>query len=146
MGTLIKFANHHFQYKILLQQDRTKIWNYLIEVPSWKKWDTELKSSRLKSTFVVDGKGVIRPKNGPRMGFRIIEMSEGDSYTFKANMFIGYLVVRRSLLSSKDGYFFTDDVKLTGVFKHVLGLFLGPRFKKVLPIVMYNFKTQVESL
>ncbi len=140
-----KQSNHHFSFTIGVNNTPNKVWQTLIDVPSWHIWDTELKAATLKGRFEVGAKGILTPKKGPKLLFYISEIIPNQSYTFKTKMPIGSLDIKRTLTVENGITYFTDDIAFKGFFKHIFGLILGNGFRKVLPEVMDNFKKLAEK-
>jgi hypothetical protein len=90
-------SNHHFSFTISVDATKEKVWETLIDVPNWKNWDTELKSSQLNSAFLVGAKGILTPLKGPKLDFYISEIIPNQTYTFKTKMPLGYLEIKRTL-------------------------------------------------
>jgi hypothetical protein len=141
----MKQRNHHFSYTIAINNTIDKVWQTLIDVQLWPKWDTELKEATLGGNFALNAKGSITPKKGPKLKFYISEIIPNKSYTFNTKMPVGELVIKRTLTVENEVVHFTDDIAFTGFLKFVFGFMLGGQFRKVLPEVMENFKKLVEK-
>ena len=138
-------SNYHFSIKISVENTASKVWETLIDVESWKIWDTELESAKLNGIFEVGTKGILIPKKGPKLNFYISEITDCKTYTFKTKIPLGWLNIKRTLSEENDKILFTDDIQFTGILKQIYGLILGKGFIKVLPEVMMNFKNLAES-
>ncbi len=145
MIPLHKQKNHHFQYSILVNNSRQKVWDFLTDVDRWKDWDTELKCATLTEPFALGATGILTPKKGPKLEFKISALTPLESYTFQTKMPVGTLEIKRTLERKGNQIAFTDDIKFTGALKRVFGLLLGGGFKAVLPKVMENFKRLAEQ-
>jgi hypothetical protein len=141
----MKQSNHHFSFTIAINNDLNKVWQTLIDIQNWHKWDTELIEASLDTDFVVGAKGVLIPKTGPKLKFYISEITPNQSYTFNTIMPIGELVIKRNLTSENGQVNFTDEICFTGFLKRIYGLMLGGQFRKVLPDVMNKFKILAEK-
>jgi Polyketide cyclase / dehydrase and lipid transport len=141
----MKQHNHHFSYTIAINNTVDKVWQTLIDVQLWPKWDTELIEATLEGDFALNAKGSITPKKGPKLKFYISEIIPNKSYTFNTKMPVGELVIKRTLTVENEVVHFTDDIAFTGFLKYVFGFMLGGQFRKVLPEVMENFKKLVEK-
>ncbi len=138
-------SNHHFSLTVSLDSTREKVWQTLIDVPTWHEWDTELKHASLAEDFALGAKGVLTPLSGPTLSFFISDLVPYQSYTFKTKMPLGWLVIKRTLTVNNDKTEFTDEIAFTGFLKRVFGAMLGGKFRAVLPEVMDNFKKIVEG-
>jgi hypothetical protein len=141
----MKQSNHHFSFTISVNNTIDKVWQTLIDVQNWHKWDTEIIDAKLDGEFAVGTKGIMKPKTGPKLKFYISEIIPNQSYTFNTIMPVGELVIKRSLKSESEQIYFTDDIAFTGFLKLVFGIMLGGQFRKVLPDVMNKFKQLAES-
>jgi Polyketide cyclase / dehydrase and lipid transport len=141
----MKQRNHHFSYTITINNTIDKVWQTLVDVVLWPKWDTELKEATIESDFALNAKGSITPKKGPKLKFYISEIIPNKSYTFNTKMPIGELVIKRTLTVENEMVHFTDEIAFTGFLKFVFGFMLGGQFRKVLPEVMEHFKKLAES-
>lgn len=138
-------SNYHFNITIPVENTLNKVWETLIDVESWKIWDTELESAQLNGIFEVGTKGILIPKKGPKLNFYISEIIPYKTYTFKTKMPFGWLVIKRTISEENDKILFTDDIQFTGILKQIFGFMLGKGFIKVLPEVMLNFQKLTES-
>ena len=138
-------SNHHFSFTIAINASKDKVWETLIDVPNWKNWDTEIKSSQLNGAFIVGASGIMKPLKGPKLDFYISELIPFKTYTFKTKMPLGWLEIKRTISDENNTVLFNDDIQFTEISKRFFGLILGGGFRKVLPKVMDNFKIIAES-
>jgi Polyketide cyclase / dehydrase and lipid transport len=138
-------SNHHFSITIRVNTTKANVWETLIDVQNWHQWDTELVEANLEGVFELGAKGTMKPKTGPIVKFYISEFTPNHSYTINTVMPVGKLVIKRRLAEKNNEIYFTDDIAFTGLLKYVLGFILGRKFRKVLPVVMNNFKRIAES-
>ena len=141
----MKQSNHHFSFTIPVNATKANVWQTLIDVENWHKWDTEIIEANLEGVFSETAKGTMKPKTGPKLKFYISEVIPNQSYTFNTVMPVGELVIKRSLTEINNEIHFTDDIAFTGLLKYIFGFMLGGQFRKVLPEVMNNFKRIAES-
>jgi hypothetical protein len=139
-----KQSNHHFSFTIGVHNTQDKVWQTLIDVSTWHLWDTELVDAFLDGSFKEGAKGVLPPKKGPKLKFYISEIIPNQSYTFKTDLPVGWLEIKRTLRTENNVTYFTDDIAFKGFLKRIFGLMLGGGFRKVLPEVMDNFKKIAE--
>ena len=112
-----KDTNCNFQYSVLVNNSRQKVWNYLTNVSRWREWDTELVHSELSEDFALGAKGILMPKKGPQLKFYISELTQNKSYTFVTKMPLGTLEIKRTLEERDHQIQFTDDIRYTGNLK-----------------------------
>lgn len=138
-------SNKHFWHTIETSASPETIWKIWTDVPHWKDWDDGLKDAKLKGDFSKGTKGFIFPKKGRKTKFKIVELEEGKSYTFKTNLPLGSLFVKRTLVVKNGKTFFTHEVWFKGITKGIFAKVLGKDFRKILPDVMNKIKTQAEE-
>jgi hypothetical protein len=141
----MKQSNTHFSFTVSINNRIEKVWETLIDVPTWHLWDTELIEAKLDGTFEIDAKGIMIPKKGPKLKFYISELTPQKSYTINTVMPVGELEIKRTLTINGSKIEFTDDIKFTGFLKPIFGLMLGGQFRKVLPEVLEKFKNIAET-
>ena len=93
----MKQRNYHFSFTIAINTTTEKVWQTLIDVENWHKWDTEIIEANIEGNFVIGAKGTMKPKTGPKLKFYISEIISNQSYTFNTIMPVGELVIKRSL-------------------------------------------------
>ena len=138
-------SNHHFSWAVSVDAPTDAVWDQLVDVATWPAWDTEIREAKLDSPFAVGATGSLVPKTGPNLRFAITAVDPGNSYTFVTKMPVGTLAITRKLETTQTGATFTDDIRFTGLLRHVFGALLGRGFRRVLPGVMDNFKRLVEA-
>jgi hypothetical protein len=141
----MKQSNTHFSFTVSVNNSLEKVWESLIDVPTWHLWDTELIEAKLEGDFKIGTKGTMIPKKGPKLKFYISEMTLKKSYTINTIMPVGELVIKRNLNNVEGKIEFTDDIEFTGFLKSIFGLMLGGQFREVLPEVLDKFKIIAES-
>ncbi|MEM8889970.1 MAG: SRPBCC family protein, partial [Bacteroidota bacterium] len=109
-------SNKHFWYSLESTASPEVIWNIWTNVSQWKDWDSGLKDAELSaSDFGPGAKGFIYSLEGRKSRFKIVEYEEGVSYTFKTNLPLGGLYVKRYLEQSGDKTKFTHEVWFKGI-------------------------------
>ena len=138
-------SNKHFWHTLETSASPETIWKIWADVPNWQIWDTEIEKAELKGDFAKGTKGILFPKKGRKAKFKIVAIEEGKSYTFKTNLPLGGLFVKRTLEVRNGKTFFTHEVWFQGLTKGVFSKMLGKEFRKVLPEVMQNIQKIAES-
>lgn len=142
---LAQESNTHFSHTVETTASPAAIWRIWTDVPNWKSWDDGLKSAELNGPFAPGTAGTLIPDKGPRLKFLLTEVVDGQSYTFKTNLPLGALYVKR-YLDVRDGKtVFTHEVWFTGLTKGMFGRALGRNYRRILPDVMTKIKTLAES-
>ena len=138
-------SNQHFWNTIETFATPETIWKIWTDVPNWKDWDKELKSAELDGLFAKGVKGKLIPQKGKKAKFKIVAFEKGKSYTFKTNLPLGSLFVKRTLEVKNGRTYFTHEVWFKGLTKGIFAKLLGNDFRKALPIVMENIKKIAEK-
>lgn len=138
-------AADHFSANLSTTASPEKIWQIWTDVPQWHQWDSGLKSARIKGDFSKGTKGKLKPDKGPASTFRIVEFTDGQSYTFATGLPFGRLYVKRYLSVCGTTTCFTHEVWFTGPLKKWYARKLGVRYQEILPQVLQNIKTIAEK-
>ncbi|MEM8763558.1 MAG: polyketide cyclase [Bacteroidota bacterium] len=138
-------SNKHFWNTVKTTASPEKIWNIWIDVAHWKSWDIGLKDAEMEGSFDLKAKGHIISLEDRKSKFKVTEFTEGQSYTFKTNLPLGALYVRRYLSVEKDTTFFTHEVWFKGITAGLFAKQFGPKFRDLLPEVMENIKNMAEK-
>ena len=138
-------SNKHFWNTVETTASPEQIWNIWIDVARWKNWDTGLKDAEMEGAFGLNEKGRIISLENRKSKFKVTEYTEGQSYTFKTNLPLGALYVRRYLRVEKGTTFFTHEVWFKGISAGIFAKQFGPKFRALLPEVMENIKNFAEK-
>ncbi|MEM1137841.1 MAG: SRPBCC family protein [Bacteroidota bacterium] len=135
----------HFWHTVETKSKPEAVWAIWIDVANWHKWDTGLKAAEMTNNFALDQKGIITSLEGRKSKFKIVYIEEGRSYTFKTNLPLGALYVKRYLEEKEGKTQFTHEVWFKGITSGIFARQFGGKFKEMLPGVMNNIKEIVES-
>lgn len=138
-------TNKHFWHTETTTATPEKIWTIWTDIPNWKNWDTGLKNAEIKNKFQLNTKGFIYSLEDRKSKFKVVEYIEGKSYTFKTNLPLGGLYVKRYLVV-KDGItHFTHEVWFKGITAGIFAKVFGKDFRNKLPTVLTNIKNIAEK-
>lgn len=112
----------------------------------WPKWDTELNKAEINQAFQLGNQGTMIPMSGQQLKFTITQLQKGSFYQVRTKMPLGHLDMERTIVRHGEECTFRDEISFGGLSGNIFALFLGGKFKKVLPSVIENFKRQVEQL
>ena len=139
-------SNKHFWYSTETSATPEKIWKIWTDVPGWKEWDSGLKDAELSSPLFGPGaKGFIYSLEGRKSSFKVVAFEDGISYTFKTNLPLGGLYVKRYLEKAGDKTKFTHEVWFKGITAGIFSRMFGPEFRKMLPEVVEKIKEVAEE-
>lgn len=140
-----KATKKHFWHTIETTAAPEKIWAVWTDVQNWKVWDTGLKDASMSDNFALNAKGIITSLENKKSKFKIVAFEKGVSYTFKTNLPLGGLYVKRSLEVKNGVTFFTHEVWFSGLTGGIFANMFGEKFKGMLPEVMENIKKIAEK-
>ncbi|MEL7534204.1 MAG: SRPBCC family protein [Bacteroidota bacterium] len=129
-------SDKHFWHTVSTDAAKEAVWQVWTEVENWQDWDSGLQSASLDGAFTAGAKGTILSLEGRKSRFKVVEYVEGQSYTFKTNLPLGALYVRRSFSEQEGQLRFTHEVWFQGLSAGLFAKMFGPKFRAVLPEVM----------
>jgi hypothetical protein len=129
-------SNTHFSYSLPTRAAPENIWRLWTDVAHWHEWDRGLQSARLLGPFALGVEGVLVPDKCPTSKFTIVALVPGESYTFKKELPLGALYVKRYLSVREGKKWLTHQVWFTGLSKGVFAKALGKNYRKMLLSVM----------
>ena len=138
-------ANAHFWYSMETTASPQAIWSVWTDVPNWKNWDTGLKDASVTGEFTLAAKGVILSLENRKSRFKVVEYTEGESYTYKTKLPFGSLYVKRYLKTQNGVTTFTHEVWFKGLTRGIFARAYGKEFREMLPQVLLNIKNIVET-
>ncbi len=138
-------SRKHFWHTVETTASADKIWSIWIDVNNWQDWDTGLKKAEMTVPFALNAKGKITSLEGRKSNFKIVAFELGKSYTFKTNLPLGGLYVKRTLDVKNGKTKFTHEVWFSGLTGGVFAKKFGDKFKGMLPEVMEKIKKIAEK-
>ncbi len=138
-------SNRHFWYSMETTASPEKIWNIWIDVKNWKNWDIGLKDAAMDAPFYLESKGIIISLEDRKSKFKVVEMVEDVSYTYKTKLPLGSLYVKRYLSREKDKTVYTHEVWFKGLTGGIFAKMFGGKFREMLPEVLQNIQQIAES-
>jgi hypothetical protein len=140
-----KATKKHFWHTVETTASPDKIWAVWTDVQNWKTWDTGLKEASMNVPFTLNAKGTILSLENRKSTFKIVAFEQGKMYTFKTNLPLGGLYVKRFLEVKNGRTYFTHEVWFSGLTGGVFANMFGEKFKQMLPEVMENIKKIAEK-
>lgn len=140
-----KQSKKHFWNTVETTASPEVIWQIWTDVSGWKTWDSGLKEAEMIGDFALDAKGKIISLEGRKTKFKVVEFEEGKSYTFKTNLPLSGLYVKRTLEQKNGKTYFTHEVWFKGLTAGIFANMFGDDFRKMLPEVMESIKNIAET-
>jgi len=138
-------TNKHFWYSAETTASPQKIWQVWTDVPNWAAWDSGLKSAKMDGLFKINAKGKITSLENRDSNFKIVEFEDGVSYTFKSQLPLASLYVKRYLKTEQNKTIFTHEVWFSGPLGGLFAKQFGPKFRTMLPEVLNKIKKIAEK-
>jgi hypothetical protein len=138
-------SKKHFWHTTETSAQPEAIWAVWTGVANWHVWDKGLKNATLNEAFQLHAKGSILSLENRKSAFEVVAFEANKSYTFKTNLPLGGLYVKRSLEVKSGRTFFTHEVWFSGLTSGIFANLFGKKFRAMLPEVMENIKKIVEK-
>ena len=91
------------------------------------------------------GTGILKAKGSPQLKFVITKIVQDKQFEYQTNVPFGKLVVDHIIEQKDELVEFKHTVYFTGILSGILDFALGRGFRKVLPDVLNNIKTILET-
>ncbi|MDW3194324.1 MAG: SRPBCC family protein [Cytophagales bacterium] len=140
-----KASNKHFWHSVTTSASGEAIWEIWTDVDQWKSWDSGLQDASIEGPFELNAKGMILSLEGRKSKFQVVAFEPGRSYTFKTNLPLGGLYVKRILAVETGKTTFTHEVWFKGLTGGLFAKSFGPKFREMLPKVMEKIKDLAEQ-
>lgn len=131
-------TNKEFWHSMPTTADAGDIWKVWMDVPNWKNWDTGLQDADLEGAMKLGAVGSITSLEGRKVKFKVVAFEQGKSYTYKSNLPLGGLYVKRYLEEKNGQTYFTHRVWFKGLTAGIFAKQFGPKFREMLPGVLEN--------
>lgn len=138
-------SNQHFWHTSTTSAAPEKVWELWTDVPQWKSWDTGLSDANMEGQFQLNSTREIISLEGRTSKFKVVEFTDGESYTFRTKLPLGSLCVKRYLSTEGGKTTFTHEVWFTGLTKGIFAKAFGEKFRAMLPEVLENIKHLAEK-
>lgn len=126
-------TNANFEHTVMTEIDRARIWELWVEPATWGTWDGGLRSASSGGGRLWEGSlGQIVPLSGPPSEFRVMDMREGEGYSFATTLPLAKLTVSRFFVEGG----ITHRVRFEGVLGWLWAAAFGPGFRRELPLTM----------
>jgi hypothetical protein len=129
-------TNQHFSHSLPILGDGLWIWKLWSDVSSWRLWDGGLKEARIEGTYGIGAIGWVTPHTGPDSRFIVTDFEPYRRTRFVTRLFLASLDITRTITENPQGKFIKHDVRFTGALGWLFAAFLGPGFRRTLPMTM----------
>ncbi len=118
---------------------KEQIWKLWADVQHWNDWDRDVELSELSGEFKTGTKGILKPTNGPKAGFEIIELTFLKSFTNRSLLPLCKMDFSHSMMETKNGIEIVHKVEMTGIMTFLFSRVIGSKIKVGLPVALDNF-------
>ena len=112
------------------------IWKLWTDVPNWNIWDAEVVNAELFGQFQTGTKGILKPNDGPKAKFEMIECTNLKSFTDRSFLPLCKMDFIHSMTETNDGLEITHKVEMTGFMTFLFSKVIGNKIKVGLPIAV----------
>ncbi|MDI9356345.1 MAG: hypothetical protein QM536_04870 [Chitinophagaceae bacterium] len=115
---------------------KEQIWKLWTDVPNWNVWDKEVETSKLFGQFQTGTKGILKPVEGPKAKFEIIELTNLKSFTIRSFLPLCKMDFIHTINQAKDRLEITHKIVMTGFMTFLFSRAIGHKIKGGLPLVV----------
>lgn len=113
-----------------------KLWKRYSDPTSWPEWDHETESVTLDGPFAVGTEGKLKPKGGPTTKFRVLEVTDGRSFTDMSFLPMAKMRFSHVIDPTPEGAAITHKVTITGPLTPLFSRVIGKKIAAELPGAM----------
>jgi hypothetical protein len=113
--------------------EKEKIWNLWIDVNKWNVWDEEVEHAEILGSFEKGAKGILKPKNGPKTNFEIVECQNFKSFTTRSVLPFCQMDFIHQLNEKENQLEISHRVEMTGFMTFLFSKIIGENIKNGLP-------------
>ena len=113
--------------------EKEKIWNLWIDVNRWNVWDKEVEYVEIFGSFDKGTKGILKPKNGPKTTFEIVECQSLKSFTTRSILPFCKMDFIHQMNEKDNQLEISHRVEMTGFMTFLFSKIIGKNIKKGLP-------------
>ena len=113
--------------------EKEKIWNLWIDVNRWNVWDKEVEYAEILGSFDKGTKGILKPKNGPKTTFEIVECQNFKSFKTRSILPFCQMDFIHQLNEKDNQLEISHRVEMTGFMAFLFSKIIGKNIEKGLP-------------
>lgn len=112
---------------------KKEIWKLWIDVKNWNIWDDQVVSSSLDGEFKIGQTGQIRPKEGPKNSFKVVEITSNKSFTTRLKLPLSKMDFIHKMEEKNDEIILIHEIQITGFLTFLFSRIIGEKIIKELP-------------
>ena len=134
------------EVSIATKKTKEEVWKLWSNVSDWNLWDEQVIESKIDGAFIINQKGYIKPKSGPKSTFEIIELTKGKSFTNRSKLPLGKIDFVHEIKKSLNGeLIITHRIEISGVLTFLFSKVIGNKLIKELPKALNNLVNLIEA-
>ena len=122
------------------------IWRIWEDVENWPSWDHGILSSKIDGPFQKGTSGVIKPKGGPAVKTRLLEVRQKECFIDEARLPLAKILVSHFLGTKKGKTQVTHRIEMKGPLAWFFAFVIGRGMKKNLPSEMESMVKKAEEI
>lgn len=112
------------------------IWKLWENVDQWSAWDHGIEASHLIGSFVRGAKGWLKPKGGPKVSFKLIEVIPIKKFQNRSFLPLTKLDFIHTLERDGEYSVVTHQVEMSGLLTFIFSKVIGSGIRKDIPPAM----------
>lgn len=110
-----------------------KIWSLWEDISNWNKWDDGIDFSELNGEFKAGTEGFLKPKGGPKLKFKLLEVVENKRFKDVTKLPFTKLIFTHDIKEENGKRIVTHKVEMAGPLSWLFNKILGQGFKNDVP-------------
>ncbi len=112
------------------------IWSLWKNINEWSQWDHGIEASQLDGPFETGSKGWLKPKGGPKVNFKLLEVVPLKKFHDRSFLPLANLDFVHTIESDGEYSTITHQVEMTGLLTFLFSKVIGNGIKKDMPFAM----------
>ncbi|WP_291286199.1 SRPBCC family protein [Flavobacterium sp.] len=121
---------------------KEQIWKLTTDINNWKKWDGTVEDSQLLGEFKIGNYFLLKPKGGPKIKIKLIEIVEYKKFTDLTTFPLAKMYGEHTYEDTEDGLKISVTMTVKGILSFLWVKLVAKGIVKHLPTDIEN---QIES-
>ena len=130
---------------IEINTEPERVFGLYQEAAHWVDWDPEVTAASLPDGLKLGAKGWLKPKSGPKAKIKIVEVTQGKSFSVQTRLPLCRMCFGHSLSSSNGSTVATHWLEFKGPLSFLFRYLVGRSIKASLPNTMRGLKRASEA-
>jgi hypothetical protein len=119
--------------KVYPDVKRANAWQVWSDVKNWPRWDKELQSSQIASSFTNGSRYIVKYLHGPKVTLTLLEVIANKKFTDFGKFFGATLYETHELEDTPDGLRILVTTTLLGPLSMLWALLIGKHIERAMP-------------